>query len=81
MLDNFSTGKHPIIARHRNQVELIENGEITNFVDLGALALWVDAAPEHYTFYEVSVDFSAKLAPSTKVKPPQLSNSSTKSGR
>ena len=26
MLDNFSTGKHPIIARHRNQVELIENG-------------------------------------------------------
>jgi len=49
-------------SKAKQAVELIENGEITNFVDLGALALWVDAAPEHYTFYEVSVDFSAKLA-------------------
>jgi|LakWasMe94_HOW11_FD_contig_123_5383_length_1420_multi_2_in_0_out_0_2 hypothetical protein len=47
--------------RAQEAIFLFLKGQVNNYCDLAILALMVDAAPAHYTFYDVKQDFSERL--------------------
>jgi hypothetical protein len=49
-------------ARARFAAETIKLGTIINYRDIAALALFVDAAPDNYSFQDLHQDFSKKIA-------------------